>query len=553
VSQCPQCGTPTQPDQAFCGMCGTGLASAQADQTMMRPALPRDAPPLHPAPPAPYDAPTAQFPVTPPPTPSPQQPHASYAAPAAGHAGIDLSRFLQSPFIQANWGGAAKVAGAMFGVAAVLSLGFGLLGSLDDFDFGQFIATSLLGIGSVFGVDTVQVLGDDAKTTTGHFPTLITVVTLGLGGLLFRRLTAPLASIRTGLADAARVSAVLTGLLFVLAVLLRIWHPDVTPSVAVGAISFSSSDKSYLDFVGAILQGFLLPFAVLALVASFRRDWLTEQAAVVRDWLLPVVHGAGALLLGLLAAGVVFVVAILLGNDDVRELEDVVAMLTGLPSLGLWLVGLGVGAEHGQKFKSDIADDESLQRLAGFADDNGALFWVAPLVAVALAAFAAYVVIARTRDRALVTRNVAVYVVSLLVVGPLLVRFANTHVHATGGVSDFSAFAGIDGFQTTMLFFLVSAVAAVVLLLVTGNLDLAHLQAKASSLAQTVKESSGQQKPPAPASGSGPTQQPPPPGSVPPGPPPGWQPPPAPPGWPGQPGQPGPVGPPPGWQPPPSQ
>lgn len=521
MSQCPQCGAATQPGQFFCGVCGTSLASPAevSDQTVVRPVVPRGTP-------ASDDQPTAQFPVAPPHQPWEQPSYAAPAAPASGHASIDWSRLRQARVLQGDWGGAAKVAGAMFGVAAGLSFVLGLLGSLDDFDFGAYVATSLLGIGNTFGIDTVRAI-DDATTTTGQFPTLITVVTLGLGGLLFRRLTATRASIRSALADAARVAAVLMGLLFGLAILLRIVNPDITPSGELGATSFSSAaDHTHLDFVGTIFQGFLLPFAVLALVAFFRRDLLTGKAAVVHDWLLPVVHGAAALLVGLFAAGVVFSFAMLVGNDDARDLDAVVVLLSGLPGVGLWLIGLGVGAEHGARFNGDFPDKDFVQRLSGFADDNGALFWVAPLAALALSAFAVYVVIARTRDRALVARNVAVFVGGLLVLMPFLVRLSNTHTHASAGDEDYYTFAGIDGFQTTMLFFLLTAAVAVVLLLLTGNLDLTHVQAKASSLAQTVKETSGQQ-----------------PGSAPPGPPPGWQPPGPPSGPP-----PGPPGPPPGWE-----
>jgi hypothetical protein len=168
-------------------------------------------------------------------------------------------------------------------------------------------------------------------------------------------------------------------------------------------------------------------------------------------------------------------------------------MIAVLPALGMRLLGLGSFAEFGAKFKSDRDDGDFLQRVGDFADDNGGLFWLAPVVMLALAAFSVWYVIHRTTDRTRVQRNVAVYVGSILVVLPFLIRFANFHMSGESDGEDFSFFGGVDGFQTTMLFFLFSVLVAVVMLVVTGNLDLAELQSKASTFARSVQQHPGQQ------------------------------------------------------------
>ena len=111
-----------------------------------------------------------------------------------------------------------------------------------------------------------------------------------------------------------------------------------------------------------------------------------------------------------------------------------------------------------------------------------------------------------------------------------------------------------------LLFVLLSAVVAAVLLVVSGNLDLEQVKSKAAAFARSVQTNPGQpgQQPPRAASEAARRRtastrrgwQPPSgPRHPPQGPPPGWQPPQGPP-----PSGPPPSGPPPGWpQPPPPQ
>lgn len=536
MTPCPQCGAPTYPGQSFCGTCGSSLASAAADVgseessaelTVVRP-LPA--------------APTLQFPAA---APTSQGP--AYATPRA-RPSVDLGPLLGRNAL------ATVVAGlGMLAVALVLSVVLTGLEQADDFDFADFFWGSLLGVGNTFGADTV-ISGEDSSLTFGRFPSLVTLLALATGVLLLRRTTTSASStttrLREAIADAARAALVLMLGLLVLALIIRIVHPEL------GGFSFDDS-PTHLSFLGVLFQGFLLPFVVLAASVLMRPGLLTGRAAEVRDWLAAPLAGLGALLAGLLVGGLVFLVAQTVGNESARDLSTIASGVAALPSLGLWLLGLGVGAELGSWSRSDGDSMDSASRLAGYADDNGALFWVAPLVAIALASLAVYVVVVRTRDRSQVLRNVGVYAGLLLVVLPFAVRISNVHMHSRVGDLTGRTTHGIAGFQTVALFFLVSVLAGLVVLVVTGNLDLARLQSQASDLARRAQSSagsgSGQQAPPpnAPPPGSAyaPPHGPPPPYAAPSSPPPPYAAPSGPPPSAAPPGPP-PSGPPPGWSPP---
>jgi hypothetical protein len=105
-------------------------------------------------------------------------------------------------------------------------------------------------------------------------------------------------------------------------------------------------------------------------------------------------------------------------------------------------------------------------------------------------------VVRRSHDRSEVLRNVGIYLASLVVVVPLLVRLANVHmdihVEADGEDFDSSTWVGVAGFQTTLLFLLLSVLVAAVYLVVTGNLDLSAVKARAASLQSKQHAQQGQ-------------------------------------------------------------
>ena len=239
---------------------------------------------------------------------------------------------------------------------------------------------------------------------------------------------------------------------------------------------------------------------VLAIVIFMRRDWLGEKLARGYDWLAAPFAGIAAVVVSLFAAGLVYLIAILIGEKDTRGFAEVVRLLAILPALGVRLLGLGVFSKFGTTSDGDdeLTGDEgdSWDRLGDFADDHGALFWISPLIAIAIAAFGVWTVVKRSADKSTVLRNVAVYAGLLLIVLPFLIRMSNIHygidVEVDKKSYDASYFAGVDGFQTTLLFFLLTLVVGAVFLVLTGNLDLDKLKSKASSF-QNNQQGYGQQ------------------------------------------------------------
>ena len=154
----------------------------------------------------------------------------------------------------------------------------------------------------------------------------------------------------------------------------------------------------------------------------------------------------------------------------------------------------GTTSDGDEELTGDEGD--SWDRLGDFADDHGALFWISPLIAIAIAVFGVWTVVRRSADKSTVLRNVAVYSGLLLIVLPFVIRMANIHygidVEVDNESYGASYFAGVDGFQTTLLFFLLTLIVGAVFLVLTGNLDLGQLKSKASSF-QNNQQGYGQQ------------------------------------------------------------
>lgn len=572
MSQCPQCGAPTNVGQAFCGTCGTNLASAEseAERTMIRPIVPVEPvsePPVEP-PAAPPVEPTAQFPVQQPGQLPPSGYTPQYAAPSTQPlANVDLGWLLKG-----NWIGAARTAGVAFAVALALGLVVAFAGA-DDLDVPSALWTSLILTANAFGANTIIDFSeffqtDEAGLSIGQYPLLTTFVALGAAAYVFRQATASYARIKDVLLDAARSALILSFLLTLVAIVLRIATPDIQ-----GYESLNSSEndvfglvlldgESRVSVAGAIFLPFLLLVVVLAAVNVNRAHLWTGKLSAVHAWLAAPLAGVVAALLALFGAGLLWTVAQVAGEEDARGLAEVVRLLAILPAAGLHFVGLGALSKIGETSSGDDARRDDWDRLWDFADDHGALFWLAPLAAVAIAAFGVWTVIRRTSDRSLVLRNVGVYLGSLVVVIPFVVRLANAHLglsaNGDGENYDQDNTFGLEGVQTLFLFLLLSALVAVVLLVVSDNLDLNQVKSRAAAFARSVQTNPAQPGQP-PQSWTGPPAGPtgpPPQGPPPQGPPPGWQPPAGPPpqGPPPQgppPPGPPPSGPPPGWQPPP--
>jgi hypothetical protein len=607
MSLCPQCGASTMVGQSFCGNCGASLAhvESEAERTAIRPVVP----PVEPRTPAPED-PTVQLPVETPaqswlpgfdrdPQPDPVPPTGptpQYAAASTSPlANVDLGWLLKG-----NWLGAARTAGAAFGVALVLGLLVAFAGA-DDLDAASAFWTGLMLSANAFGANTIIDFSalfdaDEAALNIGQYPLLATFLALGVAAFLFRRMTAGYSRVKDVLLDAVRSALLLSLLVTFVAIVVRIATPEIDGYESMGSSEadevfglFLFDGESKVSIAGAIFLPFLLMLVVLAAANVHRTDLWSGQLSPVQSWLAAPLAGVLAVLVALLGAGLLWTVAQVAGEKDARGFSEVVDLLAVLPAAGLHFVGLGVMSRIGETSSGDDARRDDWDRLADYADANGALFWLAPVAAVAVAGFGVWTVIRRSSDRSLVLRNLGVYLGMLVLVIPLLVRLANIHINLSaegdGDSYDQDNTLGLDGFQTMALFLLLSALLAAVMMVVTGNLDVHQLKSKATAMARSVQTNPGQPRqqwggpppgppgpppsgppgppPPGPPPSGPPPQGPPPQGPPPSGPPPGWQPPPGPPP-PGPPpagpppagpppAGPPPDGPPPGWQPPPGQ
>src|SRR3546814_14433718 len=112
----------------------------------------------------------------------------------------------------------------------------------------------------------------------------------------------------------------------------------------------------------------------------------------------------------------------------------------------------------------------------------------------------------KSLDKSRILRHTLVYLGLLLVAIPFMVRFSNAHLGGKqefdGDTNKYSAWFGMDAFQTTAFFFLFSLVVAAVVLFFTGTLALSSLTGKAQAMSNHSKPNHG--TPP----GSNPPQRP---------------------------------------------
>lgn len=434
-------------------------------------------------------------------TPSPADPGPTPGA--SGPPTLDFSILLRG-----NWVGAAMAAVAAFGVAGALSLATAFLGA-EDLDVKSALGMTALLTEATFGADFTR--NDDA--TLGQFPLLATMLALAAAVLVFRRATARYAGTPAVFGDVVRAGLILSLLTTALAIVIKIVEPDLrgfnleeadTENGAVWA-SYLIQDvgaKITTSMPGAVFLPFLLLVTVLFISSLVQGDWLTNKTlATVRAWLAAPIAGLLTLVVSLFGAGLFYVLAILVHQEDARSLSGVVGMISLLPSLGLRVLGLGSGASFGLSYEYGDQDEEEMERLSGFADEIGGLFWVSPVLAVAIALIAAWAVIRRSPDRTKVMRDVAVYLGVLVVAVPFLAKLANLTGTEGSGDEESTFWLGIDGVQTTLLFLLISAVATLLLLVLSGSLDAAAIKARLASLQSDPGKPSQQwgQQPPAPA------------------------------------------------------
>jgi len=428
-------------------------------------------------------------------------PQQQWAQPPGRGNGIAVANLLVG-----NWVGMALVALTALGVAFVCAIVFAFT-TAEDLSVGSAIWTVLAQTAAAFGANTNLDLGDNASVSLGQYPLLATFLSLGAAAYMFRRATASYRDVKEALLDAVRAGLILALLVFVVAVVVSIASPEVEGYTsldggglnAFGVIVMDGETK--ISIAGAIFLPFLLLTFVLALLALTRRDWMGEKLAKVHDWVAAPLAGLAALVGGLLVLGLIFMICQIIGEDDARGFAEIMRALAALPAMGVFLLSLGVFGRMGESSKTsgagDSDSDSDWERLPDFTDDNGAAFWVAPFATLALAVGVLWYINLRTPDKTKLLRNFGIYLASLLVAIPLLVRLANVHLKQEqefdGDDYVTKVTVGAEGFQAMLFFVLFSAVIAVVIAFVSGALDFNEVKAKAQQF-QGQQGQPGQQQ-----------------------------------------------------------
>ena len=492
MTYCGECSSPLQPQDAFCPSCGRRVSG-----------------------PGPYAGPQpAAYPSSPS-TPVAQLP--SWAL----------------KVLTGNWIGSATVAGAVVGTSLALALVLTLIGHQSGMGVRDTLTLMTALMTGAFGAD-VGGSGGGVEAHVGAFPLTITLVTLAVAVVVFRRVTAGYQRASDAVADAGR-AALISGLAMMVFALVFTTKSDGT--------------KLGASPVGAFFLTLLIVFLLLALVVLMRRDWLrTRVTQVVHDWVRAPVLGLAAILVALPFAGIIAALAVLLFGSGTSGYTSsfsggdwrlsVIGVIAFAGNLGLWAVTLGTGGKVGvfgldkyadlinglsSSLGGDSRDIPTGGRLGWFTTTfHEPGLWVTLVLTPACLAFGAYAVVRasgyRSRTDAtgpVALRGLALWVASLLVAVPYFVRLANVHTRIDGpfGIA-LSPAVGASGVGATFLIFLYALVVAIVVALAVGVLDGAALRASAAAIGRQLQQRPGSAPPSAP------------PGA---GPPPGW--PPGPPSW----------------------
>jgi len=511
-------------------------------------------------------APAASTPPQgPPPGPPPGPPAGAppgYAAPAGspyapgqppGRPPEQPGRAGMPPIVQrilvGNWAGSALVAAVVIGVAVVFGLVLAVFSIRHGVSFWQILVAGVSLGAMAFGADAVA-SADEGGGSVGAFPLTITLAAFAAGVYAFRRMTRTYPRALDALIDAGRVALISGVLMMVLTLVFK--------TTVDGARTGASS-------VGALFMTLVLTFLVLAAAVLLRRDWLQHRVTrTVHDWVKAPVTGVVWLLLFLPVAGTVAALAILLVGDGSGEATagltgaDWRAVIAGVVAYagsgGLWAVTLGslgklgvfgdiadfIGLASG--FSSALGGEETpdiptsggLLFFTGDANEPG--LWVCVFLAPLALAIGVFGVVRGAGHRGgraqdlVPLRGLGLWVVSLLVVLPVLFRIANVHVSIDAGpFGEVGGGLGIKGVGATFLIFLYALIVAFVTGLVTGVIDGGSLKRVLGSLNKTPQGQSTYPQQGYPQQGypqQGYPQQPPPqvppaPQQPPPGPPPG--------------------------------
>ena len=396
----------------------------------------------------------------------------------------------------ANPAGAVLVAGALVGTSLVVSLMLSLIGRQDGMGVRDTLTMTTALMAGAFGADLEGSIQGVAGQV-GAVPLTITLITLAVAIIVFRRVTAGHQRASAGLLLAAR-SAVAAAL--------------VMMAFARAFTTTSDGARVGVSVLGAFVLTLVIVFLVLALVVLLRRDWLRSRfLRALYEWAAAPVLGLAVALALLPLAGLIAGLAVLLFGSGTSAYTSslsggewrlvIVGAIAYAGNLGLWAITLGASGTVGV-----FGLQHYLDLINGFAGawggdglglpTGGRLTWFTGTfqepglwVSVALTplclALSAYGVVRasgvrRRADpcRPLALRGLALWVVSLLGAVPCVVRLANVHAHLVGpfGIS-LTPTVGASGVSATFLLVGYAAVVAVVTAVVVGALDVAACRA----------------------------------------------------------------------------
>jgi hypothetical protein len=391
-----------------------------------------------------------------------------------------------------NWVGAGATALAALLVTGLLSGAMALLAKPADFGIDNTLTLAAVIAAGAFGADLVfdiESEGVDSGFSFGMYPLTVTIIVLVVAIVAFRRVTKDYVSPYEALGDAAR-TALFFGLGLLVPTIIFSADNDKTGRGWGRALSedeFGATDfKSYAP--AAFFLGFLILFLALALLVLVRSGWPQAGFRRLQAWVVAPLYGHATTIVLLPVAGLLAYLLLGFGEPSVTENDptgdDRQALLTLvfglLASGGLWVMSLGAGASVGSSTEATgEPDEDEWYHLWGQVTDDEPGLWAAPAIMLAVLVTSAWVVV-RKSPPGQALRSLLIWVASMFVFIPLLVRLSGAHF--TGEASffgedyEFELYFGAHGVQTTFYLTGIALIVAVALAARTGNLDLATLR-----------------------------------------------------------------------------
>lgn len=460
MSTCQHCGAQLEQSARFCADCGTAVT-----------------PPA----PAPEPAP-ATMPIAATRTDARVVTEPQPSTPRPGPA-VDWTRLVRG-----NWVGAGLVAGLTLGTAGILALVMTALAKPTDFGLDNSLTLVAAILNGSFGGDLVahlNISGDSTHASVGAVPLTVTVISLAVGVLVFRRVTATYHRVVDAVLDAARAALLLGLALMVVALVFRAdsrefgrgWGNQLA-HLFDARIAFGPS------VAGSLLVGFVFVFGTLVASLWARRSLWPARLERAADFLIPPVYGLATFVLLLPVAGLIGVVLMLATGHTVQDADTTshdfwasASLIFGLlASGGFWLISLGAGGslgEHGSATGS--LDVSSYDHLKTFADQDPGL-WAAPLVMLGVVALSTHVVVRTARSREALQASLLAWTVSVLLATPLLVHLTSIHGSVSASDGRAAGAIGVHGLPATLLLTLVTLVWSGLVAWRVGVLDTARLR-----------------------------------------------------------------------------